>query len=57
MAQENENVDENNPTVNTETETPSQPYNTSRPYRITMEFPLFFTMLSVSLSGKYIIHF
>ena len=46
MTQENENVTESYPTINSRSETPSQSY------RITMEVPLFLTMLSVSLSGK-----
>ncbi|CAH2267017.1 proton-coupled folate transporter-like [Pararge aegeria] len=48
MAQENESITESDPNVNSVCETPS------RPYRITMEFPLFFTMLSFSLSGAAI---
>lgn len=47
MTQENENVTESYPNINSTSETPAE-----SPYRITMEFPLFFTMLSVSLSGK-----
>lgn len=46
MTQENETITENYPTNNEPNETPSQPY------RVTMEVPLFLTMLSVSLSGK-----
>lgn len=51
MVQENENVSESNPNINDIHEV------TSKPYRVTMEFPLFFTILSVSLSGKSIILF
>ncbi|CAH0713274.1 unnamed protein product, partial [Brenthis ino] len=49
MTQENENVTESYPNINSASEAPAE----SR-YRITMEFPLFFTMLSVSLSGAAI---
>ncbi|CAK1552498.1 unnamed protein product [Leptosia nina] len=48
MTQEDENVTEENPNINEFNEV------TSKPYRITMEFPLFFTILSVSLSGAAI---
>ncbi|XP_026494284.2 probable peptidoglycan muropeptide transporter SLC46 [Vanessa tameamea] len=50
MAQENENIDENNSNINSVSDNQIPP----RPFRITMEFPLFFTMLSVSLSGAAI---
>ncbi|XP_047519575.1 proton-coupled folate transporter-like isoform X1 [Pieris napi] len=48
MVQENESVSESNPNINDLSEV------TSKPYRVTMEFPLFFTILSVSLSGAAI---
>ncbi|CAG9563936.1 unnamed protein product [Danaus chrysippus] len=48
MTQENENLSENEPNINSINE------NRSKSYRLTMEFPLFFTMLSMSLSGAAI---
>lgn len=45
MTQEDENLSENEPNIN------SMDVNRSKSYRLTMEFPLFFTMLSMSLSG------
>ncbi|XP_045501791.1 proton-coupled folate transporter-like [Colias croceus] len=49
MTQENEYVSESNPDINNDSNEV-----TTRPYRVTMEFPLFFTILSVSLSGAAI---
>ncbi|XP_045777870.1 proton-coupled folate transporter-like [Maniola jurtina] len=48
MAQDDENITETEPNINSVSET------ARRPFRITMEFPLFFTMLSVALSGAAI---
>ncbi|XP_034835655.1 probable peptidoglycan muropeptide transporter SLC46 [Maniola hyperantus] len=48
MPQEDEIMTETEPNINPVSETPHQPF------RITMEFPLFFTMLSVALSGAAI---
>ncbi|XP_032519811.2 probable peptidoglycan muropeptide transporter SLC46 [Danaus plexippus] len=48
MTQEDENLSENEPNIN------SMDESRSKSYRLTMEFPLFFTMLSMSLSGAAI---
>lgn len=51
MTQDEEQLTESTPVVNENVQISELP---ARPFRLTMELPLFISMLSISLSGKFV---